>query len=185
MAIQEDPDIKPTQDSLDEGRRLVRWAQNHDLKVLDQGSDSLGGVGLYLQGKVKGRSVEFTCLNSGLCTVLFTDHAWNPRQVKMDLEEIQQGVDQVEAFLKDPWSLPTTLVAKLTYDSPSAEDLRGLGWSVAVHNDYRLDGKRMTFWLLNRPGFDDELIALKGEGRSDAEALNIIREVIERRHTTD
>lgn len=33
----------------------------------------------------------------------------------------------------------------------SPDDLRAKGWSVAVHNDYRLGGKRMTFWLFTHP----------------------------------
>jgi hypothetical protein len=52
----------------------------------------------------------------------------------------------------------------------SADDLRALGWSVAVHNDYRQNGTSFTFWLLVRGN-----IALKGEGRTDIDALNQIR----------
>lgn len=45
--------------------------------------------------------------------------------------------------------------------------LRGCGWSVAVHNDYRLDGRRLTFWLFTHPsGW-----WAKGEGTTDFEAL--------------
>jgi len=42
---------------------------------------------------------------------------------------------------------------------------------VAVHNDYRLNGEAMTFWLLTHP--DGRWV--KGEGKTDAEALNQIR----------
>jgi hypothetical protein len=49
-------------------------------------------------------------------------------------------------------------------------DLRAAGWSVAVHNDYRQDGKRYTFWLMVKDGR-----ALKGEGRTDGDALDEIR----------
>jgi hypothetical protein len=52
----------------------------------------------------------------------------------------------------------------------SADDLRADGWSVAVHNDYTLDGKAHTFWL-----FTKGPLALKGEGRTDAEALDKVR----------
>ena len=54
--------------------------------------------------------------------------------------------------------------------------LRAAGWMVAVHNDYRQDGKLMTFWLFTRDGF-----AVKGEGETDAEALARVQEQIEGR----
>jgi len=47
------------------------------------------------------------------------------------------------------------------------QSLRNDGWMVAVHNDYRLNGKTMTFWLFTRA--DGRWI--KGEGETDAEAL--------------
>lgn len=51
--------------------------------------------------------------------------------------------------------------------------LRAAGWMVAVHNDYRQDGKLMTFWLFVR-----ESVAVKGEGYTDAEALARVQEQI-------
>lgn len=58
--------------------------------------------------------------------------------------------------------------------SPSVpDDLRADGWAVAVHNDYRLNGKSYTFWLLTRGD-----TAVKGEGETDAEALNDIRKAL-------
>lgn len=56
----------------------------------------------------------------------------------------------------------------------SANDLRVRGWSVAAHNDYRQNGEAFTFWLMTK---QDR--ALKGEGRTDAEALNQIRTALE------
>lgn len=53
-------------------------------------------------------------------------------------------------------------------------DLRALGWSVAVHNDYRQDGAARTFWLLTHPCGR----WAKGEGRTDAEALDQCRAAI-------
>ena len=50
------------------------------------------------------------------------------------------------------------------------DDIRAAGWSVAVHNDYRLNGERMTFWL-----FTKGCRAVKGEGRTDREALDQVR----------
>lgn len=54
--------------------------------------------------------------------------------------------------------------------------LRGAGWSVAVHNDYRLNGKRMTFWLMTQPNGR----WLKGEGETDEEALSQIVDQVRR-----
>lgn len=55
----------------------------------------------------------------------------------------------------------------------SPDDIRAQGWAVAVHNDYRLDGVPHTFWLFTRDG-----VAVKGEGRTDAEALAQVRAAI-------
>lgn len=46
--------------------------------------------------------------------------------------------------------------------------LRANGWRVAVHNDYRLNGKFHTFWLFTHPNGR----WIKGEGTSDDEALD-------------
>lgn len=53
----------------------------------------------------------------------------------------------------------------------SADDLRSAGWSVAVHNDYTLNGARFTFWLFTK---GDRCV--RGEGESDAIALDAVRE---------
>jgi DNA repair exonuclease SbcCD ATPase subunit len=52
----------------------------------------------------------------------------------------------------------------------SPEDIRADGWTVAVHNDYRFNDEPHTFWLFTKNGR-----AIKGEGRSDAEALLHVR----------
>lgn len=46
------------------------------------------------------------------------------------------------------------------------EDIRAAGWSVAIHNDYRLGGIAYTFWLFTKGN-----LAVKGEGLTDVEAL--------------
>lgn len=51
------------------------------------------------------------------------------------------------------------------------DDLRAMGWSVAVHNDYKINGEPFTFWL-----FTKGERAVKGEGKTDAEALKVVRE---------
>lgn len=62
----------------------------------------------------------------------------------------------------------------------SAADLREQGGMVAVHNDYRLNGESYTFWQMTFPigpwhRDGNRLIALIGEGKTDAEALDKIR----------
>jgi hypothetical protein len=46
-------------------------------------------------------------------------------------------------------------------------ELRESGWRVAVHNDYRINGEDMTFWLLTHSAG----LFVKGEGRTDMDAL--------------
>lgn len=53
------------------------------------------------------------------------------------------------------------------------QKLRDGGWMVAVHNDYRQDGKLRTFWLFVRDGR-----AVKGEGDTDAEALEAVLDIL-------
>jgi hypothetical protein len=57
----------------------------------------------------------------------------------------------------------------------TADYLRSLGWSVAVHNDYKQDGKSYTFWL-----FTSGIRCAKGEGRTDDDALRAVVVDIER-----
>jgi hypothetical protein len=58
--------------------------------------------------------------------------------------------------------------------------LRGYGWSVAVHNDYRLHGKFHTFWLLTHSSGR----WVKGEGESDEIALTQALRLSEERSDT-
>lgn len=53
----------------------------------------------------------------------------------------------------------------------SPDDIRALGWSVAVHNDYRQGGEMHTFWLFSKEGR-----CVKGEGLTDADALDQVRQ---------
>ena len=59
-------------------------------------------------------------------------------------------------------------------DLSRPDDLRSLGLTVAVHNDYRLNGVPHTFWLMT----DVTGMSYKGEGKTDAEALDQIRKRI-------
>ncbi len=62
------------------------------------------------------------------------------------------------------------LPGDLQFGSSDPSDIRFRGWTVAVHNDYRLRGKPHTFWLFTRSN-----IAVKGEGPTDACALDAVR----------
>lgn len=52
--------------------------------------------------------------------------------------------------------------------------LKSMGWAVGVHNDYRLNGEDHTFWLFTHPAGR----WVKGEGRTDIEALTSVLEQI-------
>lgn len=73
----------------------------------------------------------------------------------------------------------------MTDDSPhfvALAELRRLGWSVAVHNDYSLRGERMTFWLFTRSDADGGTRGrfVKGEGTTDRQALEAALEAARR-----
>jgi hypothetical protein len=62
--------------------------------------------------------------------------------------------------------------------SEMLKKLRDDGWTVASHNDYRLNGESFTFWLFTnmRTGR-----FVQGEAKTDEEALQNIRiELLER-----
>lgn len=63
--------------------------------------------------------------------------------------------------------MPTDIALECKAAQTTLNHLRKDGWSVAVHNDYRLHGEPHTFWLFTK---GDR--AAKGEGRTDAEALH-------------
>lgn len=52
-------------------------------------------------------------------------------------------------------------------------DMRRDGWSVVVHNDYKLHGERHTFWALAKGPH-----MVKGEGPSDQHAFDEIRAAV-------
>lgn len=66
------------------------------------------------------------------------------------------------------------LCNQITFGSSSPDDLRQLGFTVTVHNDYRLGGVAHTYWHLS----DSKNQGYIGEGRSDADALDQIRHQI-------
>lgn len=87
------------------------------------------------------------------------------RDMAADLREQQAEIERLRAE-RD--------VARQNFSGDDALDafgyltlLRGNGWRVAVHNDYRQHGQDWTFWLLTHPSGR----WVKGEGVSDGLAL--------------
>lgn len=62
-------------------------------------------------------------------------------------------------------------------NNSSPNDLRLKGFKVAVHNDYVLNGEDFTFWLMTKK-YNNVTLAFRGEGKTDEEALNQIREQV-------
>lgn len=98
-----------------------------------------------------------------------------PEAMLVTADELRKIVGQESGRLSG--TIKAMASAQTTKDDPSyPDDLRKRGWSVAVHNDYFIDGERYTFWL-----FTNDLQAgacAKGEGRTDAEALDQVRKFI-------
>lgn len=64
----------------------------------------------------------------------------------------------------------------LIFGSPLTDDLHQEGLVVAIHNDYKLSNINHTFWLMIKDN-----IAYKGEGKTNIEALDQIREQYQKR----
>lgn len=120
------------------------------------------------------------------CGAFVPVETWNRRPAPSD-DEVERVAMALENLMADQHSLSQlnklarAAIAAMDRRSERAavieaspDDLRAAGLSVAVHNDYSLDRKRFTFWLMTRKT-DRGLQAFKGEGQTDAEALNQIR----------
>ena len=68
-------------------------------------------------------------------------------------------------------------VFNLSQNKSSPDDLRYQEFKVAVHNDYVLNGEEYTFWLMTKK-YNNVTLAFRGEGKTDEEALNQIREQV-------
>lgn len=85
-------------------------------------------------------------------------------------------LDEIKAALAlastEPNAQPENAPKNTLNDGVAArlDALRADGWTVAVHNDYRLGGVAHTFWLFTKGYY-----AVKGEGLTDAEALDQCR----------
>lgn len=77
----------------------------------------------------------------------------------------------------NPLSESGDVKTRFKHGSPSADDIRKDGWSVAVHNDYVQQGVRHTFWLFTKT-VHGVTISVKGESSSDEEALDLVRNEI-------
>jgi hypothetical protein len=71
------------------------------------------------------------------------------------------------------WAALYKTAAPPQLNPSSPQDIRERGWVVAVHNDYKIDGAPHTFWLFTKDGR-----AVKGEGLTDADALDLVRQEI-------
>lgn len=93
----------------------------------------------------------------------------NPGTVEKLIERLQSDdvVDEAGRRVGIPVE-PEMVFVNVWASSPA--DIRAAGWMVAVHNDYTQDGVWNTFWLFTK---GDRCV--KGEGRSDGEALNEVR----------
>jgi hypothetical protein len=88
-------------------------------------------------------------------------------QQAMAIEPFRPSVIDV-ALLASEWRMHSTEIERLR--ESNADDIRALGWAVAVHNDYWQDGKSLT-----KDGH-----AVKGEGPTDCDALNAVRHEVAR-----
>lgn len=66
--------------------------------------------------------------------------------------------------------------------SKMLKELRTYGWTVAVHNDYRLKGELRTFWLFTHQASGT---FLKGEGSTDEWAVKDILDQWTARHSRE
>lgn len=71
------------------------------------------------------------------------------------------------------WSPPSIIALLQSALRSLPYDIRQKGWSCAVHNDYQKNATSYTFWLFTKDGR-----AVKGEGPTDADALEQIRREI-------
>ncbi len=154
-------------------RRSIRDAQLHD-EVLQR------GLGLEDAKAVAQADYEARIL-SALCSPASSSPAewvkFGPsedgikakakRQARLEAGALPAGVDGATQIALGHFATTTARAQAI------ADDIREQGWAVAVHNDYRLNGEAHTFWLFTK---GDR--AIKGEGRTDADALNAVRRAI-------
>lgn len=120
------------------------------------------------------RGVVFRDAEVGAVAGLWASRAWDARG-QADAAELAEANADASAAWQHVDSMAAQLAAKdaeiAALRASSSEDIRAQGWAVAVHNDYRQGGQSYTFWLFTR---NDQCV--RGEGRTDAEALNWVRD---------
>ena len=129
-----------------------------ELTVTDSGSADSPGTAL----EAAARQVSLALENSGYPVSL----AALPALLRAGSREAIALNDATNALRIALGRLPPPAISS-DREGDGLGRLRGAGWVVAVHNDYRLDGEPHTFWLLTHP--DGRYV--KGEGRTDAAAL--------------
>ena len=104
--------------------------------------------------------------------------SWKGRSTAALLSGCKGTVTAVDHFLGSPDDERHKEAATTDiHEQDELSLLRSRGWSVAVHNDYRLSGNRYTFWLLTHPSGR----WVKGEGETDRMALLECQRQIDRR----
>lgn len=96
--------------------------------------------------------------------------AFTKRELHRTAADVQDSLQQ--------YSLYRAFVRRLAEQAgenlASPNDIRAKGWCVSAHNDYRLNGEAHTYWSFTKaPHYE-----VHGEGKSDADALNIVRQKI-------
>jgi oligoribonuclease len=125
------------------------------MKLLHYRQLDLSSVRLFLEGCLPEVKEQF---------------AFAKREIHRSVEDVRDSLTQFELYRVFVRGL-LARAGLLPQSSP--EDIREKGWSVAVHNDYKQDGKNHTFWL-----FTKGIYHVKGEGETDAQALEIVRKAI-------
>lgn len=121
----------------------------------------------------------FPATRAKVAAALRAEHESTLQQAAHDLSEKFLALDHkarvvYEAAASHARAMVVSVTAVGMWKKTDLPVLRAQGWSVAAHNDYRLNGESYTFWLLTHPSGR----YVKGEGRTDEEALAYINTVI-------
>jgi hypothetical protein len=93
--------------------------------------------------------------------------AADPSTVVVLLDAIEAAEAEADIVRLRAWS------EEVPASEGSPSDIRAAGWAVGVHNDYRIGNIAHTFWLFTKGQW-----CVRGEGRTDAAALRVVRAAI-------